>query len=104
MKKLILAVLVLSLLFLSGCTDYESKYDKLQEEYDELLTKYDSISSWYCDNPEDIGPMLDKYVESVRSSESPLATLYLYFEENSVSFDEAYDAYESLSEILRPFY
>ena len=104
MKKLVLAFLLLALFFLSGCADYESKYEKLQDEYDELLAKYDLIGSWYCDDPQRIGPMLDMYVEGVRSTEDPLSTLYLYFEENSVSFDEAYDAYESLSDILFQFY
>ena len=104
MKKLILSFLLLSLLLLTGCTDYESKYDKLQEEYDELLTKYESINSWYYDDKEDLGPQLDKYVEAVSSTEDYIVVLYEYFEEQSVSFDEAYDAYDALHSILHSFY
>ena len=80
MKKLILVVLLISLFLLTGCSDYEKRYEKLQEEYDELLTKYDSINSSYFDNKEEIGFELDRITDSIGSLEDDIATVWCYFE------------------------
>ena len=101
MKKLIFAFLLLSLLFLSGCSDYKSKYENLQEEYDDLLAKYDSINSWYYDDKEDIGFELDRITDSIGSLEDDIATVWCYFEnEEGTTFDEAYASFDKISSVL----
>ena len=101
MKKLILVVLLISLFLLTGCSDYEKRYEKLQEEYDELLTKYDSINSSYFDNKEEIGFELDRITDSIGSLEDDIATVWCYFEnEEDVTFDEASASFDKINSVL----
>ena len=97
MKKLILCFLILFLLFLSGCGVSYEKYDNLTDRNFELETELDEAKS-------EIYSIEEKYSSVFHSTEDYMSVLYEYFEEQSVSFDEAYNAYDSLSSILHPYY
>ena len=104
MKKIFLVFLLLSLFLLSGCVDYEKKYEALQEKYDDLELKYDKISSWYIEDKEKIGPYFDSMYEDIGSLEDELATVSCYFEkEEYVTFDEAYNAFETIDKVLHEY-
>lgn len=99
MRKILLALLLLSLLFLSGCSNYEEKYNDLQDKYDELEMKYNKINSFYYDK-EEIGSSLDNIIEKLASLEDDIINVYCYFEkEFDVSFDEAYDSFDRIHSV-----
>lgn len=102
MKRFILVSLFLSLFLLSGCTDYEEKYNELYDQYIDLESKYDSIYSWYYDDKENIGPALDHIFDEMYKIEDDFIVLYDYFfeDENNISFDKAYDSFDNIHDVI----
>ena len=97
---LALGVLVFAGIFLFGLfsrVNYQEKYEELQEKYDELQYQLEESEL-------SVNTVEEKYSGIIHSTEDAMTVLYEYFEEESTSFDDAYSAYESLSEILHPFY
>jgi len=92
MKRLFLVVLLILILFLSGCSGYSAKYDQLNDEYIELQIKYDDLYKDY-----------DDLCDFIYHIGDPMSDLYLYFEEKEISFDEAYKAFILLDGYYRPF-
>ena len=97
MKRIILILLLLSLLFLSGCTDYKAKYEELYDQYTDLEAKYDEDTSRLNREMEDI-------YSRIQSTDDYIHVLYDYFEDQAVTFDAAYNAYDELHTILVSFY
>ena len=90
MKRILLVLLLFSLLLVfSGCSSNREKHDELSDRYP---------------YQEEIRYVDDTYPKIIRSTEDYMSVLYEYFEERSVSFDEAYNAYDKLSSILYPLY
>lgn len=114
MKRLFLMVFAFAFLFLfSSCGkpspfhgSFDECYDayiELEAKYDELLGKYEEL--WF--EQEIYGGRiisLETLVSDVGKTEDPLCDLYSYFEDRDISFEKAYDAYEKLSDLLRPYY
>lgn len=91
MRKYLLAFLLLLLFVLTGCSNYEAKYNEYHDKYDELEMKYEKLYSLYSDSMDKLG-----------ASEDDLITVYCYFEnENDVTFDEAYDSFDRLRTVIR---
>ena len=62
------------------------EYDSLQEQYENLETEKDALE--------------EEFNSFIYKSEDYLSTLYEYFEEESIPFSEAYDAYDNLSTLF----
>jgi hypothetical protein len=93
MKKIIVILLVMSLLLLVGCErkkSYEEQYDELSSEYDDIMTEYSSMER--------------KLDTLSRKLSGPMSTLFEYFEDRTVDFYDAQEAYETLHHILVDFY
>lgn len=101
-QKRLIVILVLSLFFFSSCANssLQSKYDELYDKYLALEDQYSGSSS----SLEESLHELEKYESEYNSLHNKLwsleddsLTVYCYFEdENDVSFDEAYDAYQRI--------
>ena len=91
MKKLFILLIIL-LFILSGCYGYtvqdmDDLYEKMSEEYYELEEKY-LADEQKIEELESILVELDELT----------INLYDYFEERTMSFDDAYDAYWKIVE------
>lgn len=89
MKKILVILLVISLLLLVGCErkkSYEEQYDELSSEYDDLLVES--------------GRFEDELNTLYKEVSDPMVTLYEYFEEHTVDFYDAQEAFEELNHIL----
>lgn len=71
--------------------------DKLQEQYDQLQEQYDELQEQYYD-------LEDTYSEAIGKCEDPLITLYCYFEDEEITFDEARDAFNIIDKQISQFY
>lgn len=97
MKKILLIILLISLLFLSGCTNYKEEYEELYDQYIDLEAKYD-------DDTVKLEKNIEELYSLIQSTDEYISVLYDYFEEQSITFDAAYDAYDELHSILISFY
>lgn len=61
MKKVILVIVITLCFILSGCTNYEEKYEELYDEYSELEMMYDELSSQYNSLDEKYSILEDEY-------------------------------------------
>ena len=85
-KLFALLLLFAFLLFLSGCTDYQKKYEDLSEEYSSLESRYDDLSSL------------------VSNSDSDFFCLYGYLIDHDYSREEAESAIENLLNAFSPYF
>lgn len=97
MKRILIILLLLSFLLLTGCTDYKEKYEELYDQYTDLESKYDEDTyKLECD--------IEELYSRIHITEDYICVLYDYFEEQSTTFDAAYNAYDELHTILVSFY
>ncbi len=97
MKKLIIILLIL-LFALSGCSGYShEEVGEMREKWDE---EYYALEEEYFKEIE----YADELETVLSNSEDYILTLYSYFEDGDVSFDEAYGAFNSLEFLLSPYY
>ena len=78
---------------LSGIGETQKNYEKLEEQYYELESKY-----------EETNRILEHVYDDISDTMDSMYLLYDYFEEQSITFDEAYDAYDTLSDIIHSYY
>lgn len=110
MKKLVL-VSLLSLLFLcSSCARNSPPpptYDELSEQVLHLEATYDELSEHVLLLEEALAESEDRIDEYqallCEIDEGPLLTLFSYFEEKDVSYDEAFAAYEEIESLILPY-
>lgn len=107
MKKALLCIVLVSLLLLSGCTDYKRSYEDLQDKYDDLLVKYDNLSGSYEDLSAKYRQLYDHDVhlqaelDAVGSIEDDITTVWCFFEsEENVTFSQAHPAYLRIHNII----
>ena len=92
MRRIIVFLLV-CLFLLSACARTKPTYEELEEK---IIQYEDEILS--------LNAKLDDINYDILHMDDSIATLYLYFEEQSISFDEAYAAYDDLHTKLHKYY
>ena len=101
MKKYVFFLLLVILFLLSSCDYTASQYDDMKEQLEnEWIEKYGELEEKYYS----LSAELESVYDDILKTDDDVSTLYLYFDENSISYDEAYDAYDSLSTKLRKYY
>ena len=74
-------------------TSEKDKYLKLEEDYYSLEREYESLYEKYDNVCSDISKIIDYYY-----------IFYDYFEDKSISFESAYNAFDKIATILAPYY
>ena len=98
-KTFIVFILTFVLLFLTSCTGYQSKYEKLYDDYLDLEERYEHLYNEY----EDLSIAVSK-------TEDYIVTLSRYFNKDDwfeyeyATYEEAAEAYSKISSIIYPFY
>lgn len=100
MKKKLILVLISFLFLLSGCGVSYSDYNELQDKYSELETKYDEICSEYVSDKEKIAPYLDNIIDKIGSIQDDITTVWIYFEEDDYTFEEARSSFDKIHTVL----
>lgn len=108
---LLLFVLLLSLAILSGCGSGSGSFvDRISagsyyvEDGPEVkITREEILEDKILELEEEkaeLSGTIEDYEDAFFKMNKLTTVLYCYFEEGSVSFDEAYDAYEELNSII----
>lgn len=87
--KVIITIVIIAVLAFAFSSD-RNKIETLQQEYDELDEKYTVLE--------------ESYTDAINKCEDPLSVLYCYFEEESITLDEARDAFQIIDDQLSQFY
>ena len=115
-KLFVLLLLFAFLLVLSGCTDYQKKYEDLSEEYSALESRYDDLVSLtendhyqekYEDLYEEYSALKSRYDDLsslVSNSDSDFFCLYGYLIDHDYSREEAESAIENLLDAFFPYF
>ena len=97
MKRILLILLLLSFVFLTGCSNYKEEYEELYDQYTDLEALYYEDTSRLERNIEDL-------YTRIQNTDDSITVLYEYFVEENTTFDKAYDAFDDLLTILSSFY
>ena len=91
--KRVIFLLIICLLFLSACSSPKPTYEELEEK----IYKYENEIAA-------LNTRIENIYYDISQIGDAMSTLYVYFDEQSISFDEAYNAYDDIHNRLRDFY